>query len=103
MQLESSGKWPESIEAIRRLKSAFHIKLASLLEIQHQLRCIPQAEFVDVLIDGYIFRMRVVSQKEIIALKHDGTGTKRSQNAEQALAVEMSTEILPKITSALHG
>ena len=32
--LEQSGKWPSDLEALRRVKAAFHLKLAELLHTQ---------------------------------------------------------------------
>ena len=35
--LESSGRWPDDLEAIHHIKAAFHIKLADLLHKQCHL------------------------------------------------------------------
>ena len=47
--LEASGKWPDNVEAIRRLKAAFHIKLSEALKSQFKLPVRAGTTFVDVL------------------------------------------------------
>ena len=34
IQLEGSSKWPQNIEAIRKLRIAYHIRLAELLQVK---------------------------------------------------------------------
>lgn len=104
LQLDSSSKWPEDQEAFRRLKAAFHIKLGELLENQSSMICNPYAEYVDVFHSGYIFRLMVANRREITALKTVAiNGIVKMQNTEAALSLEATTELLPKITSVLHG
>lgn len=49
LTLGLSSKWPEDLEAIRRIKAAFYIKIAGCLSSQCQLLAQPYPAFVDVL------------------------------------------------------
>lgn len=46
--MEGSGRWPQDKEAIKRIKAAFHLQLAELLQQQHQLICRPAVTHTDV-------------------------------------------------------
>lgn len=46
--MEGSGQWPQDKEAIKRIKAAFHLQLAELLQQQHQLICRPAVTHTDV-------------------------------------------------------
>lgn len=46
LQLSTSGKWPEELEAIQKTKAAFHIQIAECLRKQHRLKA--QANFLHV-------------------------------------------------------
>ncbi len=47
--LEASGKWPEDVGAIKRLKAAFHIKMAELLQSHYKLTVRPHATHINVV------------------------------------------------------
>lgn len=46
--MEGSGQWPQDKGAIKRIKAAFHVQLAELLQQQHQLVCRPAVTHTDV-------------------------------------------------------
>lgn len=46
--MEGSGQWPQDKEAIKRIKAAFHLQLAELLQQEHQLVCRPAVTHTDV-------------------------------------------------------
>jgi len=48
-QLESSGKWPDEVEAIQQIKAAFYIKMSQLLSREHSLVSSPTLSHLDVL------------------------------------------------------
>ena len=59
--MESSGKWPDTTEAIRRLKSMFYAKMVDSMR-----RDLPKATVMmsnvdgfDVYLNGYVFRIKV--------------------------------------------
>ena len=47
--LETSGKWPDDMEALRRVKLAYRIQLSQKLHSQYDLKTRVEAEHVDVL------------------------------------------------------
>lgn len=48
LQLSTSGKWPEELEAIKKTKAAFHIQIADCLRKQHGLKVQASSSYVDV-------------------------------------------------------
>lgn len=48
-QLESSGKWPEDLEAIKKIKVAFYVHMASALKDQKGLVASPTEQHLDIL------------------------------------------------------
>nr|CAD7569233.1 unnamed protein product [Timema californicum] len=49
IQLALSKKWPNDLEAVRRIKAAFHIEVAKCLSQQCGLTAQPHPNFVDIL------------------------------------------------------
>ncbi|XP_012256852.2 nucleolar protein 6 isoform X2 [Athalia rosae] len=105
IQLSLSGKWPEELEAVRKLKAAFHIQIAEGLRKQYNLKAQGGLNYVDVMKDGFVFRLTVAHQKEIILLKQqigdDGVIKYRDNN--ESIELERKLFQLPRLTSALHG
>ena len=48
-QLESSGKWPEDLEAVRMVKVAFYIHMAKALGESSKIVASPTKEYLDIL------------------------------------------------------
>ena len=48
-QLESSGKWPDEVEAIQQIKAAFYVKMSELLSRDHSLMSSPTFDHLDIL------------------------------------------------------
>ena len=46
--LEASGKWPDDLEAVKRVKAAFHLQLSSLLNSKCNLQTNAFPTHVDV-------------------------------------------------------
>eukprot|EP00731_Ephydatia_muelleri_P016799 Em0009g1223a len=57
-QLEASGKWPDELDAIGKIKTAFYIKMHKLLG-QSSVLSSPTVDYIDILMDGYVFRVRI--------------------------------------------
>ena len=49
IQLETSGQWPDDVEAIQRIKAAFLLNIAKILKKDHRLPAVATTEHVDVL------------------------------------------------------
>ncbi|XP_073445908.1 nucleolar protein 6 isoform X1 [Dendrobates tinctorius] len=103
--MEGSGKWPQDKEAIKRVKAAFQIRLAELLNSQHKLLCRPSTTYTDVYKDGYVFRLQVAYHREPQFMKEFVTpeGMVKSRDTEESLQLELETIHLPHLTSTLHG
>ncbi|XP_046821739.1 nucleolar protein 6 [Vespa crabro] len=105
LQLSTSGKWPEELEAIRKTKAAFHIQIAECLRKQHNLKAQGNVAHIDVFKDGFVFRLRIAHQKEIAFLKHqvDEDGVIKYRDNEESIELEKKLFQLPKLNGALHG
>ncbi|NWT53831.1 NOL6 protein, partial [Erythrocercus mccallii] len=103
--MEGSGQWPQDKGAIKRIKAAFHLQLAELLQQQHQLVCRPAVTYTDVYKDGYVFRIQVAYHREPLILKEVVTpeGMLKYQDTEESRQLELETLHLPYLTSSLHG
>ncbi|XP_055936772.1 nucleolar protein 6-like [Argiope bruennichi] len=103
--LEGSGKWPDDVEALKRIKAEFHIEIAKLVSSQFSLMAVPFITHTDIFKDGFVFRIEVACHKEIYLLKQVKTadGTLKIQENQQSRNLGIQTEILPKLNSILHG
>ncbi|NWZ30687.1 NOL6 protein, partial [Asarcornis scutulata] len=103
--MEGSGRWPQDKEAIKRIKAAFHLQLAELLQQQHQLICRPAVTHTDVYKDGYVFRLQVAYHREPLILKEVVTpeGMVKYEDTEESQQLELETLHRPYLTSSLHG
>jgi len=103
--LEGSGKWPEDKGAVRRLRAAFHLRLASLLAKTHKSVVRPNAEYVDVFQQGYVFRVKVGYLQEITLLKtvRSSDGKVRIEETAAAKAMHHSLVTLPRLASTLRS
>ncbi|XP_052280548.1 nucleolar protein 6-like isoform X9 [Dreissena polymorpha] len=103
--LEGSGKWPDNLDAMRRLKAAFHLQLAQALRTTFSLPTRVGVGHVDIVKDHYVFRLVLCYTREISQLRSlrttDGKLVKR--DTEEALVLERETIALPRLTSTLHG
>ncbi|XP_018401182.1 PREDICTED: nucleolar protein 6 [Cyphomyrmex costatus] len=104
LQLSTSGKWPEELEAIKKTKAAFHIQIAECLRTQHSLTVQANPSYVDVYQNGFVFRLRVAHQKEIALMKQvKEDGVIKYRDNEESIELENKLFHLPKLSSALHG
>ena len=58
---ETSGEWPNDLEAIQRIKAAFPLNIASILKNDHRLSAVASTQHVDVLKVSIFFRNCFVS------------------------------------------
>ncbi|KAM6470906.1 nucleolar protein 6 [Liasis olivaceus] len=104
-QMEGSGQWPRNKEAIQRIKAAFQVQLAEVLNQQHHLLCRPAPTYTDIYKDGYVFRLQVAYHREPQILKEVVTpqGMLKYQDTPESQKLELETLHLPFLTSSLHG
>ncbi|KAL3225012.1 hypothetical protein MRX96_026198 [Rhipicephalus microplus] len=105
VHMEATGKWPDDLEALRRVKAAFHLTLARLLRDDEHLITAAHPEYVDVFKSGFVFRVRIAAHKEIGLARQSvaPNGAIKIKDTELSSKIELETEILPGLTSALHG
>jgi hypothetical protein len=105
IQLEGSGKWPKDRKALQRVKTSFYIELIQRLSKQYGLMAHTNSDCMDVLQDGFIFRIIIGCHKELVLLRQIKTseGLIKTIDSEIADNLELKTEILPKISSALNA
>ncbi|CAK9819413.1 Nucleolar protein 6 [Anthophora plagiata] len=105
LQLSTSGKWPDELEAFRKTKAAFHLQIAECLRKQYALTVNANYSHIDVYKEGFVFRLRVAHQKEIGFLKQQVTedGVIKYKDNDASIELENQLFELPKLTSALHG
>nr|XP_018906280.1 PREDICTED: nucleolar protein 6 [Bemisia tabaci] len=105
IHLIGSGKWPDDIAAVRRIKAAFYVKLAELLRVVHRLVCQPYPEYLSVIKDGFVFRLKIFYSGEVTLLKRrrNEEDLIEYHDTEESLELERNLVHLPQITSALHG
>jgi hypothetical protein len=103
--LETSSKWPDNIECIRRLKCAFNLKMVQTLRDTHGLVAFTNIEFSDVLYKGFVFRLFVGTTRELMVMKsHLGDdGIIQTRDTDESWRLEKNIVHLTKLTSVLHG
>ncbi|XP_022751385.1 nucleolar protein 6 isoform X2 [Durio zibethinus] len=63
IQLEGSGNWPMDDVSIEKTKSVFLLKIAESLHNNWGMTCTATEEDVDVFMDGYSFRLRILHER----------------------------------------
>ncbi|XP_011302572.1 nucleolar protein 6 [Fopius arisanus] len=105
IQLSASGKWPDELEAVRMTKTAFHIQIAECVRKSLGLRAKGNCNYVDILKDGFVFRLSVAHQREIALMKQQmgEDGVIKYRDNEESISLENHLFHLPKLNGALHG
>ncbi|KAK6258334.1 hypothetical protein SCA6_012808 [Theobroma cacao] len=63
IQLEGSGNWPMDDVSIEKTKLVFLLKIAESLQNNWGMTCTATEEDVDVFMDGYAFRLRILHER----------------------------------------
>ncbi|KAJ9582596.1 hypothetical protein L9F63_023055, partial [Diploptera punctata] len=105
IQLGMSGKWPQNLAAIQRIKAAFYIQTAQGLSKQFKLTVQPYPNCIHIFKDGFTLSLEVAHQREISLLKEYKTpeGMTKYRDTPESIALEKRILHLPKLSSALHG
>lgn len=100
-----SGNWPDTIEAFRRIKAAFHIQIAKGIENAFKLKTRGTVDGIDILKSGIHFNFIISHPKELGLLKKEVTdkGILQYRDTPESIKMEQQTVVLPKLTSALHA
>ncbi|XP_065200916.1 nucleolar protein 6 [Planococcus citri] len=100
-----SNKWPEDLGAIRSLQTAFYIKLSGIIKQKFGFVSVPYNTHLDVLKDGFIFRLQISNNNEITAVKRlvNDEGLIEYRDNEESWYLEKKVIQLPTLNSAIHG
>lgn len=90
----------EDLNTLKRLKALNHLQLQQALWKDFYLPMSCNQEFLDVLLDGYVFRIKMCFSKEIDLLKPT---INTSVHSDASLALWGQMRLLPKLTSHLHS
>jgi U3 small nucleolar RNA-associated protein 22 len=91
IQLETSSRWPNDLEAMAMMKTAFYVRIAELIQNEHNLTSTtvyldPQNKhdsFIDIWVDSkYTFRCRIQNEHEESLLQ------KAIKKADTSTAIE---------------
>ena len=105
-QLESSGKWPDELSAIAHVKTAFYASLSEQLSSSCKILSSPTASYVDILKSGYVFRVRIVYERELALMREElkyMSADKGKKYKSHIHSVESALLRVPKLTSVLSG
>ena len=108
IQLSPSGKWPDDLEAMQKIKTAFYIEIKKKMSAQFPETAVQVSnEYLEAMKDKLLFRFKIVHPKEIALAKQYISGTnnitKLYKTNDQSMNLELQGTMLPKLTSSLHG
>lgn len=107
MNLESSGKWPDDLNALRAVKYQIISELCSKIKTELSISCRSAAGHLDVSHEGHVFRLIPSVKKEVTLLRQvkstTGVLTVAIDSCEEADKLHTQNDIMPKITGALNG
>ena len=86
LQFESSGKWPDNLDAIATLRTAFYLRLATLLEAQTDAICEVSADGLYVQSGGFTFVGSIVHEPSIRLLHAAGMPSAATSARQQVSA-----------------
>jgi U3 small nucleolar RNA-associated protein 22 len=87
-QLEGSGKWPDAPAAYAKMKAALGVQLARALKTSYSIDAIASEHCVDVLLDGFAYRLTLYSERE----PADVLSTIALRQAHQGLVSSLAAE-----------
>ncbi|MBA0741956.1 hypothetical protein Gogos_015073 [Gossypium gossypioides] len=84
-----SGNWPMDDVLIEKTKSVFLLKIAESLQDNWGITCTATEEDVDVFMDGYAFRLRILHERGLSLVNKEigGDQMKRVSSADKMLFV----------------
>ena len=103
--LESSGRWPDEIECIKRLKSAFYIEIVRLLRDNHGICSVTFRDYCDIVYKGFVYRLSVFTMSELLCMKNslNEMNILVSKETKETFEYEKRMLHLPKISSVIYA
>lgn len=105
LSLQTSGKWPDDLEAVRRIKAAFYIQLADKLRTLFDMVVRVFIDHAIVEYKGYIFKLVIAYHRDVALLKRmvEANGIVKYRDNPESLLLQRDQEITPLLTSALRA
>ena len=107
VHLEFSGKWPDDIVSLRAVKAQYIMEVCRRITTDLNLPCKSHLEFLDVLFNGYCFRLTIELKKELTLLREiktsTGVITKKMNDIPEAEELYFRNSFLPKISLAINS
>ncbi|GIL57828.1 hypothetical protein Vafri_13058 [Volvox africanus] len=102
--LENSGRWPDDPTAFCKMKAALGIQLANSLSSSYGHHVVTSEEAVDVLMDGFAFRLVLYSGRDESMLARASAGAAVVASTESSLGSgALGPEESPLLLSWHHG
>ena len=104
--MESSGKWPDELAAISQVKTAFYCAMAEQLGSECKLLTSPTTDYLDVLKSGFVFRVRIAYEREVLLMRDELRNKSGEEGKEFRAALQKAEKDIvhrPQLTSALAG
>ena len=101
LQFESSARWPDNPDAIKRTKVALLLKLGELLEqkyssiyttlgLEDETQQVPNTAFLDITLGNHTFRLRIYHDRELTLLERQLTSVNSTPSIKEASARAIS-------------
>ncbi|KAJ7523478.1 hypothetical protein O6H91_18G051300 [Diphasiastrum complanatum] len=105
IQLEGSGKWPSDQAALQKTKLAFSLRIAEGFHKQWGIPSIASEDAVDLLWQGFAFRIRIFYEKDPTLLRQNpGKSFSGNQNSAPYLLEPKKDLLLRSVhSSMLYG
>jgi U3 small nucleolar RNA-associated protein 22 len=95
IQFESSGHWPDDLEAIRHTKTAFYLRMAEELQSQLSLDSTVTEDWLEVKSGGFMFRVVIYHERDLMHLQ-------KTQDLRTTQQFERDFIHRPKLSSSIH-
>jgi U3 small nucleolar RNA-associated protein 22 len=101
VEFEGSGSWPsDDMLALRAIKSAMLLRLATTLERNFGIFSQATANFLDIFMAGFVFRISIVHQREVALVAEDIATLERVSVASEAQRPYLLARVRGGLTQA---
>ncbi|KAG2440710.1 hypothetical protein HXX76_003567 [Chlamydomonas incerta] len=98
--LENSGRWPDDAAAFRKMKAALGLQLAGALSSSYGHHVSASEEAVDVLLDGFAFRLVLYSGRDEAMLERMADSAASGASGAAAATAAAAAAATPALAAA---
>eukprot|EP01125_Pyxidicula_operculata_P009718 TRINITY_DN318_c1_g1_i1.p1 TRINITY_DN318_c1_g1~~TRINITY_DN318_c1_g1_i1.p1 ORF type:complete len:1285 (-),score=355.00 TRINITY_DN318_c1_g1_i1:77-3880(-) len=111
IQFASSGAWPNDLNAINKIKTAFYISLSDAVQRQLKIRAFASHQYIDIYYVGYVFRLVIYHPNEVllqckfdvnninaVTALEESSSTTKSSDPTESLSTDNPAQIAVKNT-----